>query len=341
MSPFSKRPESSATPLPAPSPTRLLHLFQISGHLRDPRYVWISPERLPSLGAEITMWACPATQRSESADDAAVAARREYILNQPVLVVGLPTLRGKTLVYNHSADVSWGKALAELANTPDADLRAHLPADTPLADEPVAADQQVRKAGGTPRFAPSGIVHGADSSSVQKTWCGKDNLKLSDVEWTTSSQPRLCQACEKHITGDMQPHVAIIYAWHESIPDEIRPPGKPNVERNTKVAAAMANDRITPDLVRAFMAERYESYTIWARDNGRPALMPLEHVKTYIKDWRANQHPNEKDHDNGHRNDTRGAAEPDLAEISRRANERAMEAADRARRQARRANPSR
>lgn len=302
MSPFSKNvtlsdskrmsPFSKSTP-PAPTPPlscSVTQLYRIAGPLRDPRYVWVGGQVNPSIGALANPWNAPRelTEAVETGQQS-THALQAYVLARPDLVAALPSLRGKQLVYDKAFDELWAWALADLAIRPDEELRKRLPPHASLAETPPTPENQIRQAGGVPRFATTGVVHGADRADVQTTWCGQDNAKMSGVAWTSASAPRLCQKCQKHITGEMEPHVAIIFAWHESIPDDLRPSGKPNIERNSRVAAAMANDRIAPDDVRAFMKERYASYVVWARKNGLPAVMKLEHVRDYIKDWKAGQ----------------------------------------------------
>lgn len=82
------------------------------------------------------------------------------------------------------------------------------------------------------------------------------------------------------------PHVAIVQAYHNALPERVRPPGKPNIGRNAAVAKELSDDGITPDQVKRFVSETYASYTEWARGApNRPTLMTLEHVKQFIKAW--------------------------------------------------------
>jgi hypothetical protein len=111
---------------------------------------------------------------------------------------------------------------------------------------------------------------------------------------------RVCAKCKKAIEGTpkatptlptdadldtMQPHVAIIYAWHYAIPDDVRPVGAPNVSRNAKVGADLRDAGLKWQQVRAFVRETYSTYRSWARKNSAPAVMSLEHVAKYIKAW--------------------------------------------------------
>lgn len=86
-----------------------------------------------------------------------------------------------------------------------------------------------------------------------------------------------------------QPHVAIIEAWHYSIPDDVQPIGKPVIERNCKVAKEIAEAGITPwDVVR-FVTCTYGTYRAWAVKNKMPKVMKLEHVKEYIRAYLAKE----------------------------------------------------
>lgn len=94
----------------------------------------------------------------------------------------------------------------------------------------------------------------------------------------------------------VQPHIAIIDAWHNAIPADVRPVGEPNYSRNVRVAKALVKAGISPEKVRAFVSLTYAKYRAWAREKGMPAVMTLEHVKTYFNDWWAKQTESEVKH---------------------------------------------
>lgn len=85
----------------------------------------------------------------------------------------------------------------------------------------------------------------------------------------------------------IQPHIAIIDAYYAALPADVRPPGDPVYERHARAACDLRDAGITPQQVADYVKETYSTYRAWAVKFGRPALMSLEHIKTYIKAWLA------------------------------------------------------
>ncbi len=79
------------------------------------------------------------------------------------------------------------------------------------------------------------------------------------------------------------PHIDIIDAYHNALPEGIRPVGGPNIRRNVRIAAKLHDAGITPAQITQFVQERYSSYFDWATKRGVSPVMPLEHVATHIK----------------------------------------------------------
>lgn len=91
-----------------------------------------------------------------------------------------------------------------------------------------------------------------------------------------------------------QPHVALIEAWHYSIPEDLRPIGKPVIDRNCPVAMELKEAGIKPwDVVR-FVTCTYGTYREWAVRNKAPKVMTLEHVKKFIPSFMAKEPAKEK-----------------------------------------------
>ncbi len=100
---------------------------------------------------------------------------------------------------------------------------------------------------------------------------------------------RLCEKCNKAIHPPPekapQPHVAIIEAYHKALPEDVRPPGEPNIARNARAARDLRTGGFTPEQVTAFVQETYPKYRLWARRNDAPECMTLEHVRQNINAW--------------------------------------------------------
>lgn len=81
-----------------------------------------------------------------------------------------------------------------------------------------------------------------------------------------------------------EPHVALIEAYHYSLPDEIRP-AKAAFGRYSELAAAMVKSGITPyDVVRYVVSES-PGYQQWAAEHKAKPVMSLNHVDQEIKGW--------------------------------------------------------
>lgn len=107
-----------------------------------------------------------------------------------------------------------------------------------------------------------------------------------------------CEEKKSSAKRKEQPHIAIINAWFYTIPEFIRPPGKPAYPRNGRTARDMVVAGITPEQVIAFVVAKSDSYMEWAKSRDAPLYMPLEYVKNNVKGWLATQ--DEKVKANGH-----------------------------------------
>jgi hypothetical protein len=144
------------------------------------------------------------------------------------------------------------------------------------------------------------VVHWSEPGAA-KTSCGKLTTHMLDHPLEGWEAVTLCKSCAKTVDdADMLPHVAIIYAWHYAIPVSIRPPGKPVVHNNSRVARDLRDDGITPDQVRAYMERAYPGYLAWARRVGAPIVMSLNYVKNNIKGYLNGERLDEKLNGNGH-----------------------------------------
>jgi hypothetical protein len=81
----------------------------------------------------------------------------------------------------------------------------------------------------------------------------------------------------------VQPHVAIIQAYHTAIPQEVRPPL--SLSRHARAAATLREMSITPGQVSAYVSENHASYQRWAAARCLPGVMSLEHVAHHIREW--------------------------------------------------------
>lgn len=93
----------------------------------------------------------------------------------------------------------------------------------------------------------------------------------------------------------MQPHIAIIYAWWEAIPETIRPPGKPPIDPNARDACAVRDAGISPDQVREYVTATSPGYVRWARKKSVETkedvspVMSLYYVRMHIKGYLASK----------------------------------------------------
>ncbi len=261
----------------AVTPPIVMRYYDITGRLQDnPQYVWISTT-LAAHDIAATKWSVPNMLPPAERPGIVRERCRRFVMTRPELIAALPDLRGKTLVYFHSPDRAWAETLADLAATPDAELRVLLPEGYELASPPPGPEELIRQVGAVPMYGAS-CVHGADSPDAVKCWCGQPTKRMGKRE--QGRELKLCQACSRRITGEVQPNIAILNAWWQGIPVEIRPPGEPPVGRNIGAASDMANWAITPDQVRTFMDEVYPQYVTWASQK----LMPLTYVKAHIRE---------------------------------------------------------
>jgi hypothetical protein len=185
-------------------------------------------------------------------------------------------------------------ASSELAGLPDGELRNHLPDGVELQKPSPRVPPP--PPGAVARYCYH-VVHWADAGT-DRTWCGKDIREMSS-EPQPGYEPRgICRTCNRKSTSTVQIHVAIIYAWHEGHPPEIRPPGKPAISPNARDACDLRDAGILPDQVQAFMDATYPGYIAWARTKGISPVMSLSHVKKSIRAWLANLNSKENMHVN-------------------------------------------
>lgn len=86
-------------------------------------------------------------------------------------------------------------------------------------------------------------------------------------------------------TKPVQPHIALIDAWHAAIPENIRPGVKPSYNRNVTVAKELLSMGIAPDDITRFMAATNPGYMDWAIARNKSKVMTLEHVKQDIRSF--------------------------------------------------------
>lgn len=115
-----------------------------------------------------------------------------------------------------------------------------------------------------------------------------DSLAAANATASEKTQQEIADPSKKTEEKKPQAHISLIDAWHNALPEDVRPIS-PNYSRNVKVAKDLLNAGITPDQVIAFVKANYASYRDWAKQRKIPAIMALEHVRTYIKDWLSRQ----------------------------------------------------
>lgn len=123
-----------------------------------------------------------------------------------------------------------------------------------------------------------------------RTLCGQPVSRFETAASGGVAYLDVCKTCAR-ISGEApaQPHIAIIHAWWESIPDTIRPPGSAPIEPNLRDARDLRDAGITPDQVREFVRATSPGYVKWARWKSKEEhktispVIPLSNVKKNIK----------------------------------------------------------
>lgn len=216
-----------------------------------------------------------------------------YLLSQPddwsVIVADLQQQCGRDKVYRILSDLEQaGHLRREQARRDDGTLDATVyrvyEHPQPLPEKPYTAEP----------YTANPPLHNTDSTKKKSNKTNAANAaggppaspkKAAGSSRKASKTPPKVPAKGSPTEPKVQPHVALIEGWHYLIPQEIRPIGEPNYSRNVRVAQEMVEAGITLYDVVRYMALTYDGYAEWARKNKKPAVMPLEHVKTYIKDF--------------------------------------------------------
>lgn len=116
----------------------------------------------------------------------------------------------------------------------------------------------------------------------------KDDSILKDEDSAADAAPAQTPSDVASNKATPSPHIAIIDAYHQALPDDVRPPEQ-NYSRNVAAARKLRDAGHTPDQVAAFVTATYPTYRKWARKRDVPELMSLEHVATYIKSFLARE----------------------------------------------------
>lgn len=149
---------------------------------------------------------------------------------------------------------------------------------------------------GVPNIDPRTEIYTLDTIPKIDTSSKTSDEKLQSTQITSLteiSEPKKKSSgkrkkVDKPITESIpQPGAALIHAYYCSLPDDVRPPGKPSYSHYHDIAESMAADGITPYDVVRYMALNYDGYRRWAKSKSMNEAMSFEHVNKFVKGYKS------------------------------------------------------